>query len=88
MFIRVNVTDQDSEEATDLVDAFHFKYSRTAFFNSSLAEYMDYFIRGERKNNPTRLVVNTSTSSLNETPCFAQVNVYISKNLFLIHRKF
>uniref|UniRef100_K1PXU0 Delta-like protein n=1 Tax=Magallana gigas TaxID=29159 RepID=K1PXU0_MAGGI len=55
LFIRVNVTDQDSEEATDLVDAFHFKYSRTAFFNSSLAEYMDYFIRGERKNNPTRL---------------------------------
>ncbi|XP_052686989.1 uncharacterized protein LOC128166095 isoform X1 [Crassostrea angulata] len=55
LYIRVNVTDQDSEEATDLVDAFHFKYSRTAFFNSSLAEYMDYFIRGERKNNPTRL---------------------------------
>lgn len=62
LYIRVNVTDQDSGEATDLVDAFHSTYSMGAYFNSSVAEYMDYFITGERKHNPTRLVVNHSTS--------------------------
>eukprot|EP00105_Crassostrea_gigas_P032767 XP_011455903.1 PREDICTED: neurogenic locus protein delta [Crassostrea gigas] len=41
LFIRVNVTDQDSEEATDLVDAFHFK------LNFSLASYCDQNYYGE-----------------------------------------
>ncbi|XP_061181618.1 uncharacterized protein LOC133190156 [Saccostrea echinata] len=61
LFIKVNVTDQDTGGASVLVDTFHFVFNMAAYYNSTVIEYMDYLITGERPQLRSKL--NLSVTS-------------------------
>ncbi|XP_062576750.1 uncharacterized protein LOC134238644 [Saccostrea cucullata] len=61
LFIKVNVTDQDTRGASVLVDTFKFIFKSTAYYNSTMIEYMDYFFTGDKPQQPSKL--NLSVTS-------------------------
>ncbi|XP_062586895.1 delta-like protein D [Saccostrea cucullata] len=61
LFIKVNVTDQDTGGASVLVDTFHFVFNTAAFYNSTVIEYQDYLFNGDRPQLRSKL--NLSVSS-------------------------
>ncbi|XP_048762393.2 mucin-22-like [Ostrea edulis] len=61
LFIRVNVTDQDTGDSSVMVDSFHLVFNSAAYYNDTVIEYTDYLITGERTQHPSKLNVSVAS---------------------------